>query len=177
VYNHVKEDAMKLDDIRQGLSSFWDSVSEGWQHLRHSASSAMTSFKPGQHTDLPARADIDDPFYIPSFGWSMLGGNLFEDDKRIVIRLEVPGLEKSDLDIEVQGEMLVVRGEKRFEREDTQGRYRTLQCAYGSFRRVVPLPAPVLNDQAKATYKNGVLRIELPKAEPQPPRKITVPVE
>src|SRR3954468_928266 len=116
---------MKLDDIRQGLSTFWDSVAEGWQHLRQSASSALTSFKPGEKTNLPARGEIDDAFYIPSFGWSMLGGDLFEDERRIVVRVEVPGLEKSDLDIEVQGEILVLRGEKRFEREDTQGRYRT----------------------------------------------------
>lgn len=168
---------MKLDEIKQGLSSFWDSVAEGWQHLRQSAASAVTGFKPSAQTNLPAKSEIDDAFYIPSMGWSMLGGDLFEDDKRVVARLEVPGLDKNDLDIEVQGDALVVRGEKRFEREGTEGRYRTLQCAYGSFRRVVPLPAAVLADQAKASYKNGVLRVELPKAEQEKPRKLTVKVD
>jgi HSP20 family protein len=52
-----------------------------------------------------------------------------------------------------------------------------LQCAYGNFRRVVVLPAAVLSDQAKATYKNGVLRLELPKAEVDKPLKRTIKVE
>ncbi|HZW13752.1 MAG TPA: Hsp20/alpha crystallin family protein [Noviherbaspirillum sp.] len=168
---------MKLEDIREGLSSFWDSVAEGWQHLRQSASSAITGFKPSAQTNLPAKSDIDDAFFIPSHGWSMLGGNLFEDEQRVVVRLEVPGLDKNDLDIEVQDNTLIVRGEKRFEREETEGRYRVLQCAYGSFRRVMPLPAAVVIDQAKASYKNGVLRVELPKMEKSEPQKRTIKVE
>jgi HSP20 family protein len=70
----------------------------------------------------------------------------------------------------------VVSGEKRFEREDSAGRYRVLQCAYGSFRRVVALPAPVLADKAKASYKNGVLRVELPKAESAKSHRLTIKV-
>lgn len=167
---------MRIEDIKQGLNSFWDSVSEGWQHLRHSASSALTGFKPGERTNLPAKTDVDDMFFMPSGSWSMLGGNLFEDDRRIVVQLEVPGLNKEDLDIEVQDGTLIVRGEKRFEREQSEGRYRVLQCAYGSFRRSVPLPAKVVSEQAQASYRNGVLRVELPKAESVPPRKVNVTV-
>lgn len=168
---------MTLDELKQGLSTFWDSVAEGWQHLRQSASSAITGFKPSAQTNMPAKSDIDDAFYIPSRGWSMLGGDLFEDDRRVVARLELPGLDKNDLDIEVQDNTLIVHGEKRFEREDSEGRYRVLQCAYGSFRRVMPLPAAVVTDQAKASYKNGVLRVELPKAEAGAPSRKTVKVD
>ena len=167
---------MKLQEIKQGVSSFWDSVAEGWHRLRESAANALTRFKPGADADLPAKGEVDDEFYRPSHGWAMLGGDVFEDDKRVVIRLEIPGMEKKDLDIEVQGDVVVVRGEKRFERESSEGRYRVLQCAYGNFRRIVPLPAPVLTDQAKANYRNGVLRIELPKPATARPRKLTVKV-
>ena len=59
----------------------------------------------------------------------------------------------------------------------TEGRWRVMQCAYGSFHRVVPLPARVLADQARASYKNGVLRVELPKATPGKPRPVTIPVD
>jgi HSP20 family protein len=163
--------------LKQGISTFWDSLAEGWQHLRQSAATALTGFKPGEQTNLPKRSEVDDAFYIPSVGWSMLGGDLFEDDQRLIVRLEVPGMDKNDLDIEVQGDTLIVRGEKRFEREETEGRYRFLQCAYGSFRRVVPLPVDVLADKAKAAYKNGVLRIELPKAQSEKPRTFTVAVD
>jgi HSP20 family protein len=166
-----------MKGLKEGLSTFWDSVAEGWQHMRQAAASAITSFKPSAQTNMPAKSDIDDAFFIPSTGWSMLGGDLFEDDQRLVVRLEVPGLDKNDLDIEMEGETLIVRGEKRFERESTEGRYRVLQCAYGSFRRAVPLPVPVVADKAQASYRNGVLRIELPKAEIQSPRKMSVKVD
>jgi HSP20 family protein len=168
---------MKVEDLKQGLSSFWESVGQGWQHLRQSASTALTRFKPGENTRLPTKSDIDDMFFIPSGTWSMLGGNLFEDDKRVVVHIEVPGLDKDNLDIEVHGTTLTVHGDKHFEREDTQGRYRVLQCAYGSFQRSIVLPAEVIADQARATYKNGVLRIELPKANAAAPRRHTVKVD
>jgi HSP20 family protein len=168
---------MRLDDIRQGLSSLLDSVAEGWHHLRQSASNALTRFRPADTTNMPARSDIDDMFYMPGAGWSMLGGDIFEDASHLVVRLEVPGMNKEDLTIEVQDHTLIVSGEKRFEREDTPGRYRVLQCAYGKFRRMVPLPASVEVDQAQATYRNGVLRIALPKIPAAEPRRHTVRVD
>lgn len=168
---------MKFDDLKQGFASLWDSVAEGWQHLRRTASSALTGFRPGAQTNLPARSEVDDTFYLPSIGWSMLGGDVFEDETRVVVRLEVPGMEKSELDVEVEGGALIVRGEKRFQREDTEGRYRVLQCAYGSFRRAVPLPTAVLAEQARASYRDGVLRVELPKAQPHSPQRHTVQVD
>ncbi|HVL75591.1 MAG TPA: Hsp20/alpha crystallin family protein [Noviherbaspirillum sp.] len=168
---------MKFEDLKQGFSSFWDSMSEGWQHLRQTASNALTGFRPSEQTNLPARSQVDDTFYMPSIGWSMLGGDVFEDEDRVVVRLEVPGMDKNDLDVEVEGGMLVVRGEKRFQREESEGRYRVLQCAYGSFRRAVPLPVDVLSDQAKASYRDGVLRVELPKVRPEAPKRQTVRVD
>jgi HSP20 family protein len=168
---------MRLDEIRVGLSSLLETIADGWSHLRQAASSALTRFKPGTQTNLPEKAQIDDMFYIPSGTWSMLGGNVFEDEKRVVVQLEVPGLDKSDLAIEIQGSNLVVRGEKRFQREDTEGRYRVLQCAYGSFQRVVPLPAAVLSEQASASYLNGIVRVEMPKAEVSPPQKFEVKLD
>jgi len=167
---------MKLDELKQGLNSLWDSVSDGWQRLRQSATGALTRFLPGEQADLPAKADVDDDFYVPSQGWSMLGGDVFEDDERVVVRVEVPGMEKEQIGVEVIDDALIVRGEKQFERETTQGRYRVLQCAYGSFRRVVPLPTRVLPDQARASYRNGVLRVELPKAAPGSPSGHSIPV-
>lgn len=168
---------MLIDEIKQGLSSLIDSVTEGWQHLRQSASSALTGFKPGERTNLPEQRHVDDAFYLPAQGWAMLGGDVFEDDRRVVIRLEVPGMNKDDLDIEVQDDALIVRGEKQFRREDSEGRYRVLQCAYGSFRRVFPLHAAVEPDRAQASYRDGVLRVELPKASPATRRGINIKVD
>jgi HSP20 family protein len=170
---------MTLQGLKQGATSLWDtvadSVAEGWQRVRQQATGALTRFKPDEHR-LPARGQVDDEWFLPSHGWSMLGGDVFEDDKRLVVRVEVPGMEKDDLDVHVADGNLVVRGEKRFEHESTEGRWRVLQCAYGSFNRVVPLPAAVRADEARARYHNGVLKIELPKAEPGRPKALSIKV-
>lgn len=168
---------MKLEEIKEGFGNLLDSVAEGWHHLRESAANALTRFRPGAETQLPAREEIDDPLYLPARGWAMLGGEVFEDDRRLVVRIEAPGLDKQDIAIEVRDDALVVSGEKRFERESTQGRWRVMQCAYGSFRRVVPLAVPVLAEQAKASYRNGVLRIDLPKTAPGQPKATKIKVE
>ncbi|MFN3594332.1 MAG: Hsp20/alpha crystallin family protein [Thiobacillaceae bacterium] len=168
---------MKLDRIKESVHELWDNVAEGWRHLWRSAASAITRFKPSDKTDLPAPAEVDDVTWLPSRSWAMLGGDVFEDDNRLVVRLEVPGLEKEDLSVEVTDDALVVSGEKRFQREQTNGRWRVMQCAYGSFRRVVPLPAEVRPDAARATYRNGVLRIELPKVVTAAPVGTRITVE
>lgn len=161
---------MKLDRITDSLHDIWDNVAEGWRHLRQTASGALTRFRPGNKTNLPKPSEIDDSHYLPTLGWSMLGGDVFEDDKRLVIRLEIPGMEKEDINIEITDDALVVSGEKRFQNEQTSGRWRMMQCAYGSFRRVVPLPAAVTPEAASARYQHGVLRIELPKLTPSAPK-------
>ena len=167
---------MKLNELRQGVGALWDSVAEGWERLRQTTAGALTRYRPGGGSTLPAPDEVDDASYLPSASWAMLGGDVFEDERRVVIRLEAPGMSKGDFDVQVHDDALVVRGEKRFERESTEGRWRVLQCAYGSFLRTVPLPAAVDEGTARATYRNGVLRIELAKRQPArpAPRQITV---
>lgn len=168
---------MKLEAMKESMGSLWNSLAEGWQHLRTSAASALTHFKPGSESSMPSPAEVDDIAYLPTRGWAMLGGDVFEDDKRLIVKLEVPGMEKQDFDIEVFDGRLVVTGEKHFRRESSEGRWQVMQCAYGSFRREIPLSARVALDQATATYINGVLRIELTKLEPGKPRSLTIPVQ
>jgi HSP20 family protein len=168
--------SMTLDDLKQGFSTLWDSVAEGWQRLRQSAAGALIRFLPGEESNLPAKGEVDDSFYLPSHGWAFLGGDLFESADQLVVRIEIPGMRKEEFRIEVLDDILVVSGEKHFERESTEGRYRLLQCAYGSFRRTIPLPTRVLADQADARYADGVLRIVLPKAAPGAPKSHTIHV-
>ncbi len=154
---------MKLDNLRQGVGALWDSVAEGWERLRQTTAGALTRYRPAIKASLPRADEVDDASYVPSASWAMLGGDVFEDDERIIVRLEAPGMNKRDFDIEVLSDVLVVRGEKRFERESSTGRWRVLQCAYGTFLRSVPLPAPVKDEQSRATYSRGVLKVELTK--------------
>ena len=112
---------------------------------------------------------------MPSLtSWGFRAADVFDDDDRIVVRLEAPGMRKDDFHIALHDDVLVIKGEKRFERESSRGNYRVVQCAYGSFHRAVPLPAGVKPDRAKASYRDGVLRVELPKAEGARVRRIAV---
>ena len=83
-----------MERITQGFPSLWESVADGWQRMRESAAGALTCFMPGEHANVPAKSEVDDAFYLPSHGWSMLGGDVFEDDRRLVVRLEVPAKAK-----------------------------------------------------------------------------------
>jgi HSP20 family protein len=167
---------MKIGEIRQTFGALRDTVAGGWERLHQKAVGALTRFKPGGATALPPEGDIDDPTLGRGPLWAMLGGDVFEDERRVVVRLEAPGMAKDDFALEVQDDSLVVRGEKRFQREASAGRWRVVQNAYGSFQRVVPLPAAVQADRARATYRDGVLRVELPKREPRAPVARHIPV-
>lgn len=94
-----------------------------------------------------------------------MASDVFDDDAKVIVRIEAPGMRREDFNIELHGDALTVWGEKRSDREVSRGRYSVVQCAYGSFRRDVALPVPVKAEATKATYLDGVLRIELPKAE------------
>lgn len=167
---------MELKDVKNGLNNAWESVADGWRRLRESATGALTHFKPEEKSALPAQRQADDGQYFPSVSWAMLAGNVFEDGKKVVVCLEIPGMDKDSLSIESSERELVVSVEKRFQRERSEGRYQTFQCAYGSFRRVVSLPAAVIAEQAKAEYRDGVLRIELPKHAQQVRKVIDVTI-
>ena len=164
-----------LHQLREGLNEAWDTLVDGWQRLYHRASSAITRFTPGKK----AREDekgAGQEVTVRSAGWGVLAAEVFDDDDQIVVRLEAPGLDKSDFDLEVLDNYLVVRGEKQIERERTEGRYHVTECAYGRFERAIPLPDEVDSSKARANYKNGVLRIELPKSVSRRRRTISVDV-
>ena len=86
-----------------------------------------------------------------------------DTDKEVKVCAELPGIEAKDLDIDVTDDTLTISGEKRSERSsDEKGRHWT-ERSYGSFERTIPLPTEVDGDKAKTEFKNGVLRITLPK--------------
>ncbi|MCG6941339.1 MAG: Hsp20/alpha crystallin family protein [Thiohalocapsa sp.] len=149
-----------LQQIREGLSQAWDRVVEGWDQLSRNASGAMTRFKVGRGNNADEARELAER----STGWGLLAAEVFEDDDHVVVRVEAPGMSKDDIRLEVQDDFLVVSGEKHMASERSEGRWQVTECAYGSFQRVVPLPGPVDTTRADATYRNGVLRVELPKS-------------
>ena len=161
-----------MAELKRGLNKTWHSLSEGWTQLRDRAANAITRFNPIRHDD-----DIDtaeDLNIMRSSRWSVLAADVQDKGDDLVVRLEVPGMEAGDFDVSVIDDTLVVRGEKRLQREQTEGDYHIRECAYGSFQRAVPLPLSVDQDKAAAKYKRGVLSITLPKASHARRRRIDV---
>lgn len=88
-----------------------------------------------------------------------------ETPEKIQLKLEVPGMEAKDLDVQVTAEAVAITGERKSETKSEEKGVTRSEFRYGSFQRVIPLPAKVKNDQVQAEYKNGVLSLNLPKAE------------
>ncbi|HEC16882.1 MAG TPA: Hsp20/alpha crystallin family protein [Sedimenticola sp.] len=165
-----------LQQLREGLNEAWDTLLDGWQRLYRRAAGALTRFTPGGKAKEGGAGESHE-IALRNTGWGLLASEVFDDDDKVVVRLEAPGMEKSDFDIQVLEDYLVVRGEKQLQRERTQGRYHVTECAYGSFERAIPLPEEVEAGKASATYKNGVLRIELPKTASRRRKTIKVDVK
>jgi HSP20 family protein len=165
-----------LHQVREGLNEAWDTLVDGWQRLYRRAAGAITRYTGGEKDEHKGGAGEGREIAVRSAGWGVLAAEVFDDDDNIVVRLEAPGMDKDDFDLQVLDDHLVVRGEKRIEHERTEGRYHVTECAYGSFERAIPLPDRVESERAHAKYENGVLRIELPKAAPRRRRTIKVDV-
>jgi HSP20 family protein len=92
----------------------------------------------------------------------------------VVVRIELPGMDKDDCQIRIEGNVLHLSGEKRFERETDDSTYHVMERAYGAFERSIALPRNVNTDEAEATFKNGVLTVRLPKEGSDKGKSITV---
>jgi HSP20 family protein len=114
----------------------------------------------------------------PGRGWSGLRGRgemdawipaieVFQRNNELVVRADLPGLTKDEIKVEIADDTLTIHGErKREHEEEREGVYRS-ERSYGSFRRVVELPAGTMTDQAKAAFKDGVLEISMPAPSEQ----------
>lgn len=100
--------------------------------------------------------------------------DIFDAQDEIVLRAELPGLTPEDIDIEVDDNVLTLKGERRFQETVEEGRYYRLERSYGQFQRSVTLPQGVKPDEISAGFDNGVLTVRVPKADEVKPRKIAV---
>jgi HSP20 family protein len=97
-----------------------------------------------------------------------------EDENEVIVHAELPGVKQEDIDIEVTGDTLTLRGERKFEETDKRKNYVRVERTYGSFQRAFSIGVPIENDKVTAGFKDGVLEIHLPKSEAIKPKKITV---
>jgi HSP20 family protein len=104
---------------------------------------------------------------IPAF-------DISESDDRFVVKADLPGIDPKSLDISLAGNVLTIRGEKKEEREEKNERYYTVEREFGSFIRSFMMPADVKEDGIEASYRDGVLRVSIPKSQRAKQKKITV---
>lgn len=90
-------------------------------------------------------------------------------NNELVVRADLPGLKKEDVSVDITDEAVTISGERRHEQESESGGYYRSERSYGSFYRAIPLPRGAMSDQAKATFKDGVLEVRVPA----PPEQVT----
>jgi len=109
-----------------------------------------------------------------TFGLGTPRVDVLDREEEVLVRAEVPGVEKKDLNVELSGQMLTIHGERRREEKEEKGKYFRSEMAHGIFSRTIRLPEEVLLDKATADFKDGILEVHLPKAHKTERRRIEV---
>ncbi len=108
---------------------------------------------------------------------SMPALDVFEEKDDVVVKAELPGLGKEDLQVQITGNTLTLKGEKKKKEEVKQEEYYYCERSHGSFTRNIELPCEVKSDQTKASFKDGVLEVRLPKTEESKKKSIAVKID
>jgi len=101
---------------------------------------------------------------------------MFEDKDNVVVRAELPGMKKEEIEVSVHDGCLTLSGERKSEQKTDEGSAHRSERFFGRFQRTISLPTPVCVDKVKAQYKDGILSVTLPKAEEAKPKHIDVQV-
>jgi HSP20 family protein len=138
---------------------------------------------PGLRTDFDYFDALFDPLFRTQFTTQLPEAfrnvppvNLAEDEKCFRASIELPGMEEKDIEISILGHQLVISGERKWEQEKKEKDYYRVESQYGQFRRAIDLPEGLRTDSdaVNATYKKGILEIEIPKVEPKPAAKVKI---
>jgi HSP20 family protein len=100
--------------------------------------------------------------------------DIHETDEALILKAELPGFSKDDVHIELHDNRLTLRGERKHETEVKEEQYHRRERAYGSFHRAFLLPATIDQDQVKASFKDGILELRLPKSEKAKPKRVAI---
>jgi HSP20 family protein len=102
--------------------------------------------------------------------------DMHETKDDLVLRVELPGVREKDVAVSITGDLLTIKGERRWEDESNGQKFLHVERAYGQFERLVQLPMAVQADKVRAAYRDGVLEVTLPKAEELKPREIKIDI-
>jgi HSP20 family protein len=138
----------EFERMRRDMDRFWDSFLEGGLRRKTEEGGEL----------------------LPSL-------DVAETKNELVVKAEVPGMDPKNIDISLSDGLLTIKGEKRQEKEEKEADYHLVERSYGSFTRSVQLPREVQSDKISTSYKNGILKITLPKSEEAKKKEIKIKVE
>lgn len=156
--------------LRESLKELSEDLSDTVEHW-------FDKIKPGSTSNTEHEQSSD--FWTRHDRWSLDRPNIDidEDDDTIYVTAELPGLDKKNLNVDLDGRILTLSGEKTSHNEKKHGRSRVSECRYGTFSRSITLPCEVKCDAVKARYRHGVLKLTLPKTEDAKARRIDIDYE
>ncbi len=137
-----------FERIRKQMDRMWDSLFE---------------WRPRLRTE-------DEGGWLPAL-------DLTENPNELIVKAEIPGLDPKEVDISLSDRMLTIKGEKKQEREEKEEDYHLIERSFGSFVRSIELPAEVKSEKISASYKNGILKVVLPKSEEAKKKEVKIKVE
>src|SRR5580700_3816269 len=120
--------------------------------------------------------DLNEDEGMPTTAGFIPAVDVYEDEKKVVLKLEVPGIEEKDLDVSVEKNTLTVKGERKFEKEEKEENFHRIERRYGSFYRAFTLPSTVDTEHVGASYNAGVLKLEMTKKPEAQPKQIKINV-
>jgi len=100
-----------------------------------------------------------------------------ETETEIIVKADLPGMKKEDIEVSLDNDLLVIKGERKFEKEEKEKDFVRVERSYGSFYRSFTVGVPVKEEEIKASYKEGVLEVSIPKAEIKKAKKVEVKTE
>lgn len=112
--------------------------------------------------DAAGRSWKDEPSATTSWSPAV---DIYETENEIIVQAELPGVDRNDISLNLENNVLTLKGERRFEKETKQDNYHRIERAYGTFSRAFSIPTLVDEDKINAEYKDGILKIALPKKE------------
>jgi HSP20 family protein len=139
----------ELESFRNEMDRLWDTFFEGKPRRRKAG---------------------EDAEWFPSL-------DISETKSDIVVKAELPGMDPKDVDISLSDGMLTIKGERKHEKEEKEEDYHFIERRFGTFARMVRLPKEVKRDKISASYKNGILKVTLPKSEEAKTKEIKIKVE
>ena len=130
----------------------------------------------GEFSSLANRLNQAFDFERESFGNWYPPVDIYEDDDEVVLKAELPGMKKEDIDVRVENNILTLHGQRKREKEDKENGYFRSERAYGTFSRSFTLQTTVDVKKISASYKDGILTVQLPRLEETKPKQIDVKV-